>query len=207
MKHLVSLFLIAIIALGSVTMSFAQENQDDKMPELEMSYNSTVCANAGFSLVGALFNAVANSSTTEDFSSTGLPAFQVTYDYQVAGFLSIGVAGSVQFMGYEYYETYANSQDDFVKVDVTRTNIAFRPLFHYGNLDDFDLYSGLRIGYTMWDVSANTEDASTEGFGSGFALQAVAFGMRGYFTDNLGANIELAIGAPHYLSLGVSYRF
>src|SRR6056297_1328627 len=122
MKHLVSLFLIAIIALGSITTSHAQENQDDKMPELEMSYNSTVCANAGFSLVGALFNAVQNSSTTEDFSSKGLPAFQVTYDYQVAGFLSIGVAGSVQFMGYEYYETYANSQDDFVKVDVTRTN-------------------------------------------------------------------------------------
>jgi len=44
-------------------------------------------------------------------------------------------------------------------------------------------------------------------FANGFSFQLVAFGMRGYFTDNFGANVELGIGSPHFISMGLNYRF
>ncbi|MCD4793750.1 MAG: hypothetical protein K8R54_10975 [Bacteroidales bacterium] len=40
-----------------------------------------------------------------------------------------------------------------------------------------------------------------------FSPQLIAFGIRGYFTDNIGAHIEFAIGSPYFLAGGINFRF
>jgi hypothetical protein len=46
--------------------------------------------------------------------------------------------------------------------------------------------------------------------GASFVLpqvQLIAFGLRGYVTENIGLNGELAIGSPYFVSIGANYRF
>lgn len=193
-------FIFIILVLFSITSVIAQNEE----------YKSTVTVNTGFSLVGNLLN-VKTSEITE-FSTYSLPAFQATYDYSLAKWFSVGAAGSVQLMGIKYND-YEGTGDNF-ETSITRTNFALRGLFHYGNNEKLDMYSGVRMGFTNWNISTNYDNPDynadsdisiSQGFGA--APQVVLFGVRGYFNDNLGVNMEVCIGSPHYLSLGVNYRF
>jgi opacity protein-like surface antigen len=205
MKKITFTILAMIMIFAIIKPAIGQEANENAEASTTSDYNSQVSLNAGFSLVGSLLNAISSSGGIEGFKSTSLPAIQINYDYTIEKWLSIGAAASFQKLGYEY--TDVNDGNEFIDVDLSRLNIAFRPLFHYGNLDNFDLYSGLRIGYEIWSINANTEDYSEASFANGFSFQLVAFGMRGYFTDNFGANVELGIGSPHFISMGLNYRF
>ena len=192
--------MMAVLFTGSV---FAQN--DD--------YKSTINVNAGFSLVGGLFNAVATTSGTSN--TYALPAIQLNYDKGIEKWFTIGAGVSFQTMGIEYtdYLTSTGATENF-KASFNRLNVAFRAMFHYGNGGNVDMYSGLRMGMTNWGVSSDSSDplydpetelAASSGFN--FSPQLVLFGIRGYFNENLGLNMELAAGSPHFLSIGATYRF
>jgi hypothetical protein len=72
------------------------------------------------------------------------------------------------------------------------------------------MYSGLRIGYTNWNFSTTTTDPNFDGaesFNGGKpAFQVILFGIRGYITENIGLNTELAVGGPHFFSAGLNVR-
>jgi hypothetical protein len=189
--------LLALILLIAFTYANINGQAEGK------KYQSTLCFNAGFSLVGALVNGV------EGTDDSALPAIQLSYDRYVSDWFSVGVAGSFQYLSVDYtnYDGYAG------ETSANRINVAFRPLFHYGEMGMIDLYSGLRIGLTNWDFSTtindpdyNPEDAFAAD-GTNFAPQLILFGLRGYITDNFGLNSEVCVGAPHYFSMGLSYRF
>lgn len=187
------LFITVAAILFASTNSYAQD------------YKSTVSADAGFSIVGTLINAVVNVDTLGGYSS--VPVMQLSYDYMVTDFLSAGVAGS--------YQQYKFS-DETGKIVLKRMNFALRALFHYGKSDKIDMYSGVRLGMTNWGFNYDvpTDDPTLDLLqgdnkltGFHFSPQLIAFGIRGYFTDNIGANLEFAIGAPYYMMGGVNYRF
>ncbi len=75
------------------------------------------------------------------------------------------------------------------------------------------MYSGIRTGAIIWSPEGQTTDPTlNEMFDSDYGrtvlrIQLVAFGMRGYFTDNIGANIEFAIGSPYFVTGGLNFRF
>jgi hypothetical protein len=181
----------------------------------DKTYKSTVSLGVGQSMVKALADVFLNNNS---FDSTGLkytslPAFYGNYDYQINEFFSVGAAGSFQLFKLKNTVT-----SEFVQIN--RTNIGIRALFHYGNTDKMDMYSGVRLSTTMWDLSTNiTGDPSVTEFvddlnASRFfdkaiviAPQIVAFGIKGYFTDMFGAHMEFSIGSPYYLSGGVNVRF
>ncbi len=188
---------ISIIVLILLTINLNAQNQD---------YKSTITAGVGFSAVSIIFNAISTSYGSFKYESA--PALQVSYDYLISDIISAGVAVSNQNMSYEYnYYDATTNTDIFADVTASRTNIALRGLAHYGKQTDFDLYSGLRLGYTIWSFDANVQDYDTGGIGSMFAPQLILFGARGYFTEHIGANAELSIGSPHYLSFGLNARF
>lgn len=198
---------IILATVFLVISAMAGNAQNEK--QTNSDYRSAFTVNAGFSLVGSL---LAGNNSDSDFETFAIPAIQVTYDYNIVEWLSLGVAGSYQLMGMEYTD-YGSQNEDF-KTTISRTNFAVRGLFHYGNSDVLDMYSGVRFGMTHWsfeteydgeDYDVEDDVTFTKGFGA--APQLVLFGIRGYFTDNLGANIEFAVGSPHYLSLGMNYRF
>lgn len=172
-------------------------------------YKSTITLDAGFSLVGAIFNATTING--EDPSSSALPAFQITYDYGLQNWISLGAAVSFQSMSVDAV-TFDNSSNTITYTDnVRRLNLALRALVHYANDGNVDLYSGLRFGVTNWSGSSDNPNNEYDlydywGISTNFAPQLVLFGIRGYFTDNIGANAELTIGAPYFFALGLAYR-
>ncbi len=189
-KQIITTFLAILFAVSS---AFAQD------------YKSTISADAGISLVGRLISLVVNIDTISGYSS--VPVMQLSYDYMITDFLSAGAAGS--------YQQYKFSDNDG-EIILKRTNFALRALFHYGKSDKLDMYSGIRLGMTNWglDYDVQTNDPTLKALegsnnltGFHFSPQLVAFGIRGYFTDNIGANMEFAIGAPYYMMGGINYRF
>jgi len=199
MKKTLSLIVIVILSL-SINLQ-AQEKSEHKI---------SITGNVGLSLVGSLID-VSDLDAAAEYSTKVLPAAQLSADYFVTNWLSMGVAGSYQFMQINYTD-YGDNNVDF-STNINRINVAFRPLFHYVNKGRVDMYSGLRLGLTNWGINTtetveNYEATDYISFNSGtlFAPQLVAFGIRGYFTDFIGANIEFAIGAPHYISGGITLR-
>lgn len=163
------------------------------------TFKNTICVNGGFSLVGSIISA-ANGQTSS------VPAIQFTYDRGLSSFFSLGAAASYQGMKIDYSDiTYGD-----YKTTISRLNVACRALFHYANSGKLDMYSGLRLGYTNWGVSTTSKDpdyvADDVVKGGGFAPQVILFGIRGYFTDHIGLNFEVGVGAPHYTSIGLAYR-
>jgi len=192
----IGILLLAVALMFATNFKLSAQNQD---------YPSTISLNGGFSLVGAMFKTL---EVQDGFKSNSYPALQLTYDHYVTKWFSMGGAASVQSMGYSYnYIDQVSGDETNVSVDVNRINIALRPLFHYGNSGKIDMYSGLRLGYTLWNIKATVDDYDDAGLANSFAPQLILFGMRGYFTENIGANFELAVGSPHYFSLGLNYRF
>jgi hypothetical protein len=124
-----------------------------------------------------------------------------------------------------------------ISLTIPRTTFATRLLFHYGNKGRIDCYTGFRLGVGLWspklniDVDQATFDRiinelveqsgvprdqlpssiesklKTRAIGILPQAQFIPFGIRGYVTENIGINGELAIGSPYYLSIGANYRF
>ncbi len=196
----VLIFIIAISVLNLSNNSiFAQE------------YKSTVGIDAGVSIVGVAIRAVAYSEgkTASDYKYSSTPVLQLTYGYMLTKNISVGVAGSHQ-------EYKFSIPDGSVAAEIKRSNFAIRGLFHYGSSDRIDMYSGVRLGYTIWGTDVKTTDPTLKPtlktleknyLGKRFAAQLVAFGIRGYFTKNIGAHAEFSIGSPYYLVAGLNFRF
>ncbi len=191
--------LSALIFLFALATGVYAQNEDHKI---------TLGLNTGFSLIGNIIDASASTSggSIENFS---LPAFQGTVDYGVEKWISVGVAVSYQKLGTRYTDYNGTNIDE--ETTANRLNFAIRPLFHYANSGRLDLYSGVRLGWTNWsfkttidDQDYNEEDIISAN--SNFAPQLILFGMRGFITENIGANFEFAVGAPHYFTIGLSYR-
>ncbi len=197
------------------------------------AYQNTITVNAGFSLAGTLVNLLDNENLDEfdnvdqdefsnlsgQFSGTSTPAIQVNYDRALANWFSLGAGVSYQKLGFDInnfsYTDGDNQQQniDFVSTNFNRVNVSLRALFHYGNKNRMDLYSGLRLGITSWGASIESTDDQIEDDleASGFvginpAIQLIPFALRGYVTENIGINFETAIGAPHFFSIGLNYR-
>lgn len=204
MKKITVLFIVLFTLL--TVNSFAQENE----------YRSTISAGVGQSLVKVVSDLFLDTQLFEEsgLKYTSLPAFFVNYDYSVNDWFSVGAAGS-----YQIFRLKEISTSDYVQIN--RINVGLRGLFHYGSSDKIDMYSGVRLSTTMWNLNSNiiSGDPNVDDFINdlnstkffdktvNIAPQIVAFGIKGYFNDNFGAHIEFSIGSPYYMSGGVNFRF
>lgn len=191
MKYMTA-FLFTFLSLGSLVAQ-TQEGQ------------SVLGIHTGFSLAGALFNL---SEIDANVDASTPPAVQLTYDYAVTDRVSVG--GGVSYQSFKLaYSGYGEAKENF-DVRLSRFNLGVRSLFHYGNSETMDMYSGVRIGVSNWSLDVGTDDPNFDppkANGPAFAPQFILFGMRGYFTESLGISGELAVGAPHIVSFGLNYRF
>lgn len=211
--------VIPILAL--VLLSFAAQAQNT-------THRSNFSVNVAESTLGLLWNSIEMDVTEiEGFESLSLdakrrPALQMNYDHAIAKWFSIGVGSSTQRFQVlaEAVPVSAENEPTITRkaqLDIQRTNVAIRPLFHYVNKNRVDLYSGFRVGYTFYtgkaklmqegDQKLQAEVAGLLPELSGIALQVIPFGARFYITENLGLNAEFGIGSPHVVAAGVNYRF
>ncbi|MCB0572200.1 MAG: hypothetical protein KDC66_20680 [Phaeodactylibacter sp.] len=186
--------LSAVFLSGIFTVATAQTQPGE----------SVISANAGFSLVGALFSL---ADIDADVKSSAPPAVQLNYDYAINELFSLG--GGLSYQRFKLaYTDYGDDMEDF-DVQLSRFNVALRGLFHYGAQEQVDMYSGIRLGLSNWSADVGTSNPDFEppkGNGISVAPQLILFGIRGYLTDGLGINAELAVGGPHFFAIGLSYR-
>jgi len=221
MKKCLNLGIALCIAFGV----FAQN--DD--------YKSTLHLGAGFSILGGIISLADNADLAEinadlnsdeisniegRFMGNSAPALQVSYDYGLAKWFSLGAGVSYQrmsaaFTNFSYTNNETNQTNDVgdLNVDINRIQVGLRALFHYGNANKIDMYSGLRVGIvnsgTKIEVSnpdVRDDFESIPFLGVRPSIQLIPFALRGYVTDNIGISFETAIGAPHFFALGVNYR-
>ena len=191
-------FFLAVLVVLCHSVVISAQNQQGQ---------SIIGVNAAYSTVSAIGGLLNVFEVEEEVNYSYTPAYQLTYDYAIADMFSMGAALSYQRFTFRYTD-YGDNLENF-NVKIGRTNFSTRFLVHYGGDGNFDLYSGLRAGITSWSVDVGT--AST-GFippiatAIAFAPQVILFGARGYFSDRLGVNGEIAIGPPYLVAVGLSYR-
>lgn len=224
MKHLLTAALCVVLN----SFVFAQN----------MEHRHTFTAHAGLNL----FNFVSLGSDNiepGDFEIEGggtinfngvnassMPTLNLTYDYAVAKWFSIGASVghnrfSMDFANLDYKGPENERITGNGGFSLGRTSINVRPLFHYGNSGRIDMYSGFRLGFSIWgarsigNLQGENIDDQLDNFNFGglrgnvvlpqFAL--TAFGLRGYFTENFGLGFEINLGSPYMVSAGANYRF
>ena len=196
-------FILALSMIGFMFNANAQDSEGASVATVGLGYS--------------FFNNIIKNSleTYSDVEVKSVPTIALTYDFALTDNFSIGVAGAFQNVSVEFTNQYIDQnfdiQTEIATTKVSRLNIALRPLFHYGDGDRLDLYSGIRVGYLIRNVETETNDELLNVLGdldgNRFALGLVPFGMRYFFTDNLGVNMDLQIGTPYVVSGGIAFTF
>ena len=133
-------------------------------------------------------------------------------EFHVARNFSVGPALGFQRIGFNYDPVDPEVPEGSIRL--SRYFISARGLFYYGNNPNFRMYSGLRVGGTVYvlsgDLNAEEADLGTGvlplGAGGLPHITPILFGFKGYVSDFiLGA--ELATGSPHVLAIQLGYRF
>jgi hypothetical protein len=202
-----SIYLAAAVALFLVAtpkQASAQKYQGQMV----------VTAGAGYSVAGILFGLVQDGlNTVSTVKSTKTPVIIGGLDYGISDRFSLGAVYSYQGLSASYTSYTTNSGDTVsgvFKDKLTRQSIGIRPLFHFGDNDDLDVYAGARFSYVFWNYKSSRTDVNVtdffKGFGSPVKFQAI-FGARYFFSPNIGFGMELAIGPTYYVTAGINARF
>jgi len=205
MKTKIILFLLLIVTYNS----FSQTNYEHK-----------ISAQVGTSWLGVLTNAIDKISNPIINHCFATPVFQLAYNYKTTPYFTVGAVSS--FQNFNFNITIPENNITNADIFISRTNLSFRGLAHYIDNDVIDLYSGGRIGLSVWSIKADT--AIISGFmnnysfnlpmnpkynkvGSAVSFQIILFGMDIYLSKNIGINGEIAMGPTYFANFGLSYRF
>lgn len=199
------------------------------------NYQSTISVNAGLSVLGTTFNLLEDAniegvsiinnvgeleSLSGQLNGQATPALELNYDYGLTKWFSIGGGlayqkVSAELMDLSYTETASGEMValESANLKINRTHLGVRALFHYGNSNRMDLYSGFRLGLTNWGTKVEATDPRFEEnlkesniFGFAPSIQIIPFALRGYVTEQIGISFETGIGTPHFFAFGINYR-
>ena len=206
-------FFIILLLVGFSTFAPQYANAQ------KIKGQTVVTAGAGYSLVGLFMGAISTGlNTIGDVNSTKTPVIIGGLDYGITDHFSLGAVYTYQgvsanYNSYTDYDTLGylvTIQGSFTD-RITRQSIGVRPLFHFGESEKLDLYTGARFSYVWWNstssVRANLSQTDIfAGLGRPIKPQAI-FGMRYNFMPALGFNAEFAIGSTYFMMVGINARF
>ena len=147
------------------------------------------------------------------------PAFNVSADYGIFKELSIG--GGITYQSCSvtvpgWYNQYTYKNENVIE-NISRVNFRLRITAHWDFSDDhlWEMYGGAAVGESVWNDANNAHDPNfpcdapwNMNVGTSKLVSFQGYlGLRGYFTENLGAHLELAVGSPYFVETGISFRF
>jgi len=148
----------------------------------------------------------------DGFKVTGIGPAGMRVEYLLADRFGIGVDFIYNTLGASWTDIDSTTANNYTyETKMARTRIHMRFNYHLmASSEDVDLYLGLGAGtnarkWTTKTTDPNYEDTSSSGALLPFSMR-VAFGVRYYFTENIGLNSEIAIGGP-LMCVGVSIKF
>ena len=201
-----------MISAGLNQQSFAQAVEEgDKVVEGYYGFPN---------LYTAAFKATYASLGTElDLKAGGAGPFGFRFEYLVTDKIGLGldVGFSNSYVNFNEIGTVTNPTtgvDENVTYNYDYSTHKIGALvclnYHFIDNDNFDLYSTVGLGYSKrsFDFISNDPDFVPFSISSIIPVGFKAgLGMRYFFTDNLGANLQLGFGQGGILNAGVSFKF
>ncbi len=200
--------LVAAFSMFNPTMAHAQKAKGQVV----------VTGGAGYSIVGLFFGVITDAlNTTATIKTTKTPVIFGSADYGITDRFSVGACYTYQGITAKYNSYYTTDSagnqitttGDFTD-RVSRQSIGIRPLFHFGDSEDLDLFVGARFSYVFWNYNSSRVDISKSdvlgGVGSPIKPQFL-LGMRYFFNPTFGFNAEFAIGPTYFMAFGISAKF
>lgn len=152
--------------------------------------------NLGVGFGGNYYSGYSGSSHT--------PLLAAAFDVSILdGILDKGTVGIGGYVGYQS----AKWDETGYGWKLTNLLIGPRGTFHYPFVDKLDTYAGLLLGYhsVKWTYTGNWptthNDKGSTVYFSGFV------GARYYFTNSIGAYLELGSGSLGLANIGVAIKF
>lgn len=212
------LFIGALLA-GSLTISAGANAQ-------ALSQGSVVVdAYYGFPNLGkSFYKNLEDASNVEGYKATGVGPLGIRGEYMISDRIGLGVDliyNSNRITYVQIDSTYNGNTDTYTVTRneserlMQRLRVQARINFHFEvNNPDLDAYFGIGAGTNnrfrkYWENGVEVEDTYTSG-ASNLTLVPVSFrlctGLRYYFTENIGVNMEIGLGGP-LISGGLSMKF
>lgn len=210
MKKITRFLLLGLLIFNSSSLLFAQAASQGNV-FVDLYYGGP---NFGKSFANSLSDGVESENKI-----TGLGPAGVRLEYMVGDNIGLGVDVIYNSLGLNYSYDSLNSDGSLYrtytgKATMTRLRVQARFNFHFKiSNPDLDAYFGVGAGSNsrFWSItSSNPDEYSGDDVKGSGALLPVSFrvctGMRYFFTDNIGLNIEIGAGGP-VISGGLSLRF
>ncbi|AMO19834.1 outer membrane beta-barrel protein [Flavobacterium columnare] len=188
-----------IVLLSSFFSTTAQEKGTS---ELRISYG-IVSTNGIINTVTNILTAPASLGTIEIDNKVSTGVFTLEYNYAILNKLNLGLD-----LAYETFESDILSNGKVInKQNEEDITLALKSNYNYLSNDNFRLYSGLGVGYTL--IRNKTNELSSEGLSfdnsNRFNFQITGIGFR--YGKKLGISAEVGLGYKGILNGGISYQF
>jgi hypothetical protein len=169
-----------------------------------------------FTKFGKLVEIGADGAVSDTRSSLAHSGY---LEYRPRHFFSFGIAGGTQYLEQTVQDFTFDVDDKTYYVEsfdykINRSNIGVYAAVHYLKGTKVDLYTTVRMGVSIFSIRLDINDEillnelekrATFAFTTP-AFQATLLGMRYYPLKNIGLHCELGLGAPAYLTAGLSGR-
>lgn len=205
MKRVITVVALAGLSLfGFNNKAVAQVEQGNIIIDLYYGY-----PNFGTKLA----ESVENASSEIDVSGIGPAGLRV--EYLLADNFGLGIDFIYNSTNLSFKADSLNTSGDVVasydvKTTAQRIRVMLRANYHFVQTDVMDAYVGFGAGTNnrFWGVKTDFPNYDDESI-SGTLLPVsarICLGTRFYFTENIGANVELGLGGP-LISAGLSLKF
>jgi hypothetical protein len=181
---------------------------------------SIVSVGYGFPNLGAsIFKSA--YGTEVGYKVTGIGPMFLKYEYGVSEKIGLGIIAG--YSGFtikwqEEYSTYNSTTGTYStgyynwNLKYTSPSVGVRFNYHFATKDKLDPYFGVGAGWRGGSFSYSTDDPNGTGTVTKVKVlfpvyMPITVGMRYYFTDNIGAYIELGIDKGSVVQGGLALKF
>lgn len=208
-KLLTSASLIAcLVAFGSTSSKAQAVEQGTVIFDVTYGF-----PNLYGSLIEAHYVDLSYTATNSKVSNIGAVGFKG--EYMISDRFGLGLAfayanSTLTFQDSSYDSGTLKSTNYDYKVSVPRLSAIAKGNIHLGSSDVWDPYVTFGLGYRSVTIKEETKDPNFT-YGT-FDIPKLpvgyraGFGVRYFFTDNLGANVEAGLGGA-VLTFGLSTKF
>ena len=155
-----------------------------------------------------------NAGSSSDIGISGIGPVGGRLEYMVGG--KIGIGADVNFTGasINFKEADVDTSGAPVAYDYEYSESVIRAMvefsWHFVGSDNFDAYLTFGVGYRNKTYAFQTNDpdgTSTSIEGINPLAMRLGVGGRYFFTDNIGAGVELGIGGGGNVRAGLAMKF
>lgn len=158
--------------------------------------------------------AYANSGSELDLKTRGLGPVGGRFEYLISDKFGLGLDIGFNNTVIEYRELGVNNNGDDVlynyEFSTRKLGVMATMNYHFIDNDNLDLYAMVGVGYgnRVFEFKSNDPDYISESVKGLIPVASrLGVGMRYFFTDNLGANLNLGFGQGGLINAGLSVKF